>query len=138
MLRERVGAWRREGYPGVTSRVTRDLLLHWFESPDRPAWQRLFYAQREAVETAIWLNEVADKSNPGTHALNQLREEQQTAGEGDDALPRIAFKMATGTTQAVDSAPALLVRVRTASGQFERYQDDVGALLRSITPGVAQ
>ena len=100
-LREQVGAWRRDGYPGVTSRVTRDLLLYWFENPDRPAWQRLFYAQREAVETAIWLNEVAEKSNPGTHALNELRERQNSVGQDDDVLPRIAFKMATGTGKTV-------------------------------------
>ena len=61
---------------------------------------------------------------------------QSRTGPSGDGID-VAFKMATGTTQAVDSAPALLVRVRTASGQFERYQDDVGALLRSITPGVA-
>ncbi|MFI5694252.1 hypothetical protein ACIA58_20555 [Kribbella sp. NPDC051586] len=54
------------------------------------------------------------------------------SGDGVD----VAFKMATG--DAVDSAPALLVRVRTASGQFERYQEQVGALLRSITPGPAR
>ena len=100
-LREQVGAWRRDGYPGVTSRVTRDLLLYRFENPDRPAWQRLFYAQREAVETAIWLNEVAEKSNPGTHALNELRERQNSVGQDDDVLPRIAFKMATGTGKTV-------------------------------------
>jgi hypothetical protein len=54
------------------------------------------------------------------------------SGDGVD----VAFKMATG--DAVDSAPALLVRVRTASGQFERYQEQVGAMLRSITPGAAR
>ncbi len=54
-----------------------------------------------------------------------------TGGDGIDA----AFKMATGTPEAVEAAPALLVRVRTAPGQFEQYQDEVAALLRSITPG---
>ena len=29
----------------------------------------LFFAQREAIETAIWLNEVAEKSNVGQHIL---------------------------------------------------------------------
>jgi hypothetical protein len=46
-----------------------------------------------------------------------------------------AFKVVSGTGAAVDAAPALLVRVRTAPGQFEQYQDEVAALLRSITPG---
>ncbi|MFF1820774.1 hypothetical protein ACFVWG_25935 [Kribbella sp. NPDC058245] len=52
-------------------------------------------------------------------------------GDGTD----IAFKMATGDANA---APALLVRVRTAAGQLERYQDEVGALLRSIKPGATR
>jgi hypothetical protein len=56
------------------------------------------------------------------------------SGDGID----VAFKMAVGTTQAVDSAPALLVQVRAASGQFERYQDEVATLLRSIAPGVTR
>lgn len=51
------------------------------------------------------------------------------SGDGVDA----AFKMGTGG--AADAASALLVRVRTAPGQFEQYQDAVAALLRSITPG---
>lgn len=108
LLREMIGAWRREGYPGVTSRVTRDLLQFWFISSERQPWQQLFYAQREAVETAIWLNEVAAKSNPGTHILKQLRARQETVGEGEDVLPRIAFKMATGTGKTVVMACLLL------------------------------
>jgi hypothetical protein len=62
--------------------------------------------------------------------------DSQTGPSGDGV--DVAFKMAVGTTQAIDSAPALLVRVRTASGQFERYQDEVAALLRSITPGTGR
>lgn len=56
------------------------------------------------------------------------------SGDGLD----VAFKMADGTGEAVDAAPALLVRVRTAPGQFERYQDEVGAFLRGITPGAGR
>ncbi|MGW6281651.1 hypothetical protein [Kribbella sp. NPDC055071] len=54
------------------------------------------------------------------------------SGDGVD----VAFKMATGS--AVDTAPALLVRIRTAAGQFERYQEQVSTMLRSITPGVTR
>ena len=111
-LREQVGTWRRQEYPGVTSRVTNDLLQFWFNNPGRAPWQQLFYAQREAVETAIWLNEVAAKSNPGTHVLNQLRLAQETVAEGDASLdgvlPRVAFKMATGTGKTVVMACLIL------------------------------
>mgnify|MGYP000609033585 CR=1 FL=1 len=46
--------------------------------------RRAVHARRErkarAVEAAIWLNEVAEKSNTGTHIQNQLRQRQATAG----------------------------------------------------------
>jgi type III restriction enzyme len=101
LLRSQLGEWRAQGYPGVTSRVTRDLLAYWFQNPQRPDHQRLFFAQREAVEAAIWLNEVADKSNPGTHILNELRKAQASVDDRELTLPRIAFKMATGTGKTV-------------------------------------
>ena len=72
-LRDLVGEWRNEAYRGVTSRVTRDLLQYWFANPDRAPHQKLFFAQQEAVEAAIWLNEIAEKSNAGTHFLSRLR-----------------------------------------------------------------
>ncbi|UOX88022.1 hypothetical protein MUY14_41020 [Amycolatopsis sp. FBCC-B4732] len=57
------------------------------------------------------------------------------AGTGPvgDALD-VAFKVG----QPAADAPALLVRVRTAPDQFERYRDEVTAFLRSITPGAAR
>lgn len=108
-LRDQVGAWRRDSYRSITSRVTRDLLAWWFANPERQPHQKLFFAQQEAVETAIWLNEVAEKSNHGTHLLNQLRERQATAGDKpEDRLPRIAFKMATGAGKTVVMACLIL------------------------------
>src|SRR5438874_11501630 len=57
----------------------------------------LFFAQQEAIETAIYLNEVAEKSNVGQRILSDLQKAQiDTAG-----LPRVAFKMATGTGKTV-------------------------------------
>ncbi|MBK6830939.1 MAG: DEAD/DEAH box helicase family protein [Flavobacteriales bacterium] len=70
---------------------------------------KLFFAQREAIETAIYLNEVAQGSNPGQNILRKLRE-QQLAVSDDTAqqLPRIAFKMATGTGKTVVMAALIL------------------------------
>ena len=108
LCRKEVGKWRDEKYPNTT-RVTKELLLFWFENPDRHATKQLFFAQREAVETAIWLNEVAEKSNPGQHILNILRAGQQTVSEdSSDQLPRIAFKMATGSGKTVVMACFIL------------------------------
>jgi hypothetical protein len=57
-------------------------------------------------------------------------------GPGGDALD-VAFKMAAPGKDA-DAAPALLFRVRTTPGQFERFRDDIGGVLRSIAPGAGR
>ena len=86
-IRRDVGLWRVAGNPGVTA-TTRALLDHWAD-PRRD--RRLFFCQREAVETAIFLGEVA--SRQGVDWLGEL----QAAGcEQSDALRRLAFKIATG------------------------------------------
>ena len=108
LCRKEVGKWRGEIYPNTT-RVTKELLDFWFNNPDRHATKQLFFAQRESTETAIWLNEVADKSNAGQHILNILRGGQQTVSEDPaDQLPRISFKMATGSGKTVVMACFIL------------------------------
>lgn len=103
ILRREVKAWREEGYQNTT-RITRELLNFWFKNDERDFTQRLFFAQQEAIETAIWLNEVAEKSNVGQRILSDLQSAQSLTGN----LPRQAFKMATGTGKTVVMA-ALIV-----------------------------
>ena len=101
LCREEIAKWRSNRYPGTT-RVTLELLNFWFENIERHATEKLFFAQREAVETAVWLNEVANKSNAGQNILNKLRDGQKKdIIKPEDQLPRIAFKMATGTGKTV-------------------------------------
>lgn len=101
LCRAEVGKWRKEKYPGTT-RVTKELLTFWFDNSERHAVKKLFFAQQEAIETAIWLNEVAEKSNAGQNILNKLRQGQQSvSSDSFDQLPRIAFKMATGSGKTV-------------------------------------
>jgi type III restriction enzyme len=108
LCRKEVGNWRGEKYPNTT-RVTKELLMYWFENPDRHANEKLFFAQREAVETAIFLNEVAEKSNAGQNILNKIRNGQHTVSENvTDQLPRIAYKMATGSGKTVVMACFIL------------------------------
>ncbi|WP_410663281.1 hypothetical protein [Amycolatopsis sp. lyj-84] len=59
-----------------------------------------------------------------------------TTGPAGDGLD-VAFKMA-GSGQAAEAAPALLITVRTAPGQFERYRDVVAGFLRSVAPGTGR
>lgn len=107
LVRKEVSLWREASWPHTT-RVTRELLEFWFDNPERQHDKRLFYAQREAVETAIWLNEVAGKSNAGQHILNCLKEAQGVSEASDLNLPRVAFKMATGTGKTVVMAALIL------------------------------
>jgi type III restriction enzyme len=101
LCRKEVGQWRAAKYPNTT-RISKELLNFWFDNPERHAVKKLFFAQQEAVETAIWLNEVAEKSNAGQHILNLLRNGQHTVSDDPaDQLPRIAFKMATGSGKTV-------------------------------------
>jgi len=58
-LRSAVDSWRKEGYPGI-SPITQRLFQYWFEEdhllPDGSFW-RYWWAQREALETLVYLVE---------------------------------------------------------------------------------
>ena len=106
LLRNETAKWRVDGYPNTT-RVTADLLNFWFlnDTDTLPPKKKLFFAQQEAIETAIWLNEVAGRSNAGTNILKQLADAQTDKADG---LPRYGFKMATGTGKTVVMAALIL------------------------------
>ena len=134
-LRQEVGTWRRNGYDGVSSRITKDLLQFWFNNQDRQPWQRLFFAQQEAVETAIWLNEMAGKSNSGSNILNQLEIAQKSVSENRaDHLQRIAFKMATGTGKTV--VMACLILYHYLNRQEYRNDTRYADYFLVVTPGI--
>jgi len=135
-LRNEIRQWRQNDYAGITSRVTRDLLHFWFKNEDRQPWQKLFFPQQEAVETAIWLNEVAEKSNSGTNILNQIALAQKSVSDNAaDHLPRIAFKMATGTGKTVVMACLILYHYlnRQEYRNDTRYADDFLVVAPGIT-----
>jgi type III restriction enzyme len=88
-VRERVALWRQGGYVGITKR-TEELLKYW-QRPDRD--RRLFFCQIEALETAIYIAEVANKYGD-QWIENDLRKFNQDA---NPLLYRVAFKMATGS-----------------------------------------
>ncbi len=93
-IRQRVDAWRTIPNPedwGVTPETAR-LLQHWrhHEFSD----YRPFFCQVEAVETAIWLTEVAPRLGPtGRRILDHI---ENANSEANPELLRIALKMATG------------------------------------------
>ena len=62
LLRDDVRRWREADYRGAST-VTRDLLRHWSRT-DRA--RRLFFCQREAVETIIYLAEMRNTGKTAT------------------------------------------------------------------------
>lgn len=95
-IREEVDKWHADGWPGV-SRITRRLLDHWSGTETQP---QLFYGQKEAVETAIWLLEAGPKIGGKEFAeiATQLHEVNEQRNEG---IARVAIKMATGAGKTI-------------------------------------
>jgi len=127
-VRERVAVWRAGGYQGVTN-TTRRLLQHW-QRPDREPHQRLFFCQIEALETAIYVTEVARKYGD-VWIENAIREANDDANPG---LFRIAFKMATGSGKTVVMAMLIAWHVlnKLANPQDDRFSDS----FLVVTPGI--
>ena len=92
-IRSNVDGWRTLPGPdswGVTPETAR-LLQHWRSHPFSS--YRPFFCQVEAIETLIWLTEVAPKLEAGRRMLQRLSNANK---EANPALLRIALKLATG------------------------------------------
>ena len=90
-IRRRVGEWRARRYPSITP-TTRDLLEHWQRSDRRP----LFFCQREAVETLIWLVEASVSDRQGLEVPRDVPYDANYP-----ALTRYCTKMATGSGKTI-------------------------------------
>jgi type III restriction enzyme len=92
-LRSELESWRALPNPAqwqVTPETAR-LLQHWRHHPF--SGPRPFFCQIEAVETAIWLTEVAPHSKEGRSLLEHLAAANRDA---NPELMRLALKLATG------------------------------------------
>ncbi|MCY4429107.1 MAG: DEAD/DEAH box helicase family protein, partial [Rhodospirillales bacterium] len=89
-LRREVRDWRLEGWPG-TSNATRELLEYWSREPGEGPVYSLFFAQREAIETVVFLTELGN----GSHWM--VRHLKEVAEGWNQGLVRLALRMATGT-----------------------------------------
>ena len=94
-IRQLVKQWRDGGWPDVTH-ATRALLDHW-HADDR--FRRLFFCQIEALETLIFITEVAKQTGYGQDWIEKYL--QDKAAEAGTDLFRVACKMATGSGKTV-------------------------------------
>jgi len=125
-IRRRIALWRKGGYVGVTPTTAR-LIAYW---TDTNREKKFFFCQNEALETAIYITEVAKKYGD-TWIENAIREANDTSNPG---LPRTAFKMATGSGKTV--VMAMLIAWHTlnkrANPQDARFTDT----FLIVTPGI--
>ena len=97
-IRAAVDEWRRGDYAGA-SETTRTLLNHWFRTEHENF--RYHFCQREAIETFIWLYEVAKYRDLSSIYSSLWDEEADPTFEkqitpADDAWARGVAKIATG------------------------------------------
>lgn len=129
-IRSAVKTWREAGYAGC-SRITRDLLEYWNET-DRA--RPLFFAQREAAESIIFLIEARrdllqgievppDEPGPGGSSV------------GHRAFRRYASKMATGTGKTTIMAMLIAWSVlnKVADRSDKRFSDTVLVVCPNVT-----
>lgn len=126
-IRQRIAMWRSGGYIGVTT-TTSQLLTYW-TNPERD--KKLFFCQIEALETAIYLTEVARKYGDAW-LENTLRDANNTSNPG---LARIAFKMATGSGKTVVMAMLIAWQAlnKLANTQDARFSDTFLLIAPGIT-----
>jgi type III restriction enzyme len=101
-VRQGVKAWRDTGYGGASA-TTRALLLHWFHTehlmPQADGTVqpfRWFFAQREAVKSALWLYEVERARDP--YALMRYDSSGRVSkGMFPEDWTRYVLKLATGS-----------------------------------------
>jgi type III restriction enzyme len=116
-IRRRVALWSKGGYVGVTPTTAR-LIAYWTD-PSRE--KKLFFCQNEALETAIYIAEVAKKYGDAW-IENKIREANDSSNPG---LPRTAFKMATGSGKTVVMAMLIVWHTlnKRANPQDARFSD---------------
>lgn len=125
-IRARVNRWRHTGYPGVTS-PTAQLLAYWTDpARDKP----LFFCQIEALETVIYITEVAQKTGDGWIA-KALADANALANPG---LPRLACKMATGSGKTV--VMAMLIVWHTVNKRVNPQDARFSDAFLIVTPGI--
>lgn len=129
-IRERVAAWRAQGYPGVT-RTTHEL-LHWWRRDGRE--KRLFFAQVEAAQTIIFLTEARPDFRQGVEIPRDDPSDDRKA-EGFTGFLRYGSKMATGsgktTVMGMLAAWSILNKVNNRSDG--RFSDVVLIVCPNVT-----
>ena len=130
-IRKEVATWRDDGYRGA-SQTSKGLLTWWFgsehliEQADGSLQPfRYYYAQREAVETVIWLHDVRNVRDK----FDLLRFDSSgavSANMFDEQWPRYVVKMATG------AGKTKVLSLLMAWSYFHKLYEPESALARNF------
>lgn len=126
-IRDKVKAWRDGGYPGA-ARVTGQLLRHWADGEQ--CLKQPFFAQREAIETLIWLREIANRGTP------ERRDIEELSRRYNDGIVRYCVKQATGTGKTVVMAMLIAWQTLNAVRTSRRRNLRHGQRFAVIAPGL--
>jgi type III restriction enzyme len=123
-IREAVKVWQANRYQGVTE-TTQELLTFWFETEHRlPNGQLFKYhdAQREAIETLIYIYEVAKVRNRKDLLERYAFNIKDLRIPSFDDFARYCTKMATGSGKTKVMAMAIVWQMMNAiKGNEEEY-----------------
>jgi type III restriction enzyme len=130
LVRDRMAMWQADGRPGLT-RASAELIAYWRREGRE---QRLFFAQLEAAETIIFLNEARVDYLQGISVPSDDPSDERKA-EGFDAFRRHCCKMATGsgksTVMAMLAAWSILNKI--GSRNDARFSDTVLVVCPNVT-----
>ena len=130
-LRQEISKWRSRSDPKTwqVSPETARLLQHWrthdFQGP------RPFFCQIEAVETVIWLTEVAPNAREGKRFLEYLEIAREA---GHSPLSRLALKLATGSGKT--TVMAMLIAWQTVNAVRHPQSKRFTRAFLIVTPGI--
>ena len=131
-LRRRVDSWRRLPNPSQwrVTPETAKLLQHWRHY--RFSNIRPFFCQVEAIETIIWLTEVAPKlGREGRRFLDHLDAANEQANPG---LNRLALKLATGAGKT--TVMAMIIAWQTINAVRNQGSQKFTRGFLIVTPGL--
>ena len=137
-LRKEVKKWRDAGYQGAAD-TSRSLLNWWFKTPHMlPASEGMlqkfeyYFAQREALETIVYLYDVVDVKDK-YDLMRFDSSERVSAGLFDEDWRRFVVKMATG------SGKTKVLSLVLAWSYFHKLYEPASQLARNflvITPNI--
>lgn len=130
-VREKVSEWRKIVSPEKwqVSPETARLLQHWRHYDFHGV--RPFFCQLEAIETAIWLAEVAPLSKQGQNFIEQITTANKDA---NPEIWRVALKLATGAGKT--TVMAMLIAWQTINAVRHPSSKKFTRGFLVVTPGI--